>query len=139
MIIIESSINMAWEETLLSKERTGVDYLVGGFNPLEKYFIFPKFRGEKEYLSCHHLDDVCFFRWLLKSKQSLELGPMDINKGALFPCLGHWSLSRVTYLQSTPQLFTTTFNKSHCCHRNSMVKLLGGKYPDVHINFHFWG
>ena len=36
-------------------------FLVGGFNPFEKYarqngFIFPNFRGEnKKYLSCHHL------------------------------------------------------------------------------------
>ena len=41
-------------------------FLVGGFNPSEKYarqigFIFPNFRGEnKKYLSCHHLVSYVF-------------------------------------------------------------------------------
>ena len=44
-----------------SKRSMGKPYLVGSFNPFEKYarqngFIFPNFRGEnKKYLSCHHL------------------------------------------------------------------------------------
>ena len=140
---LESSINMTWEEPYCQRrELELIIYLVVS-TPLKNMLVklgssSPNIRGKKKYLSCQHLDDVCFFRWLLKLKQSLELGPIDINKGALFPCLGHWSLSRVTYLQSTSQFFTTTFDRSHCCHRNNMVKLLGGKYPDVHIN-HIFG
>ena len=46
-----------WKKQYLESSSS---FLVGGFNPFEKYarqngFIFPNFRGEnKKYLSCHH-------------------------------------------------------------------------------------
>ena len=50
------------EETVNMEET----YLVGGFNPFEKYarqigFIFPNFRSENKYkyLSCHQPNHVC--------------------------------------------------------------------------------
>ena len=54
-------------------------YLVGGFNPLEKYdrqngFIFPNFRGEnKKCLSCHHLVYLPTFMMIYHKKSTIHV------------------------------------------------------------------
>ena len=65
-----------------SKRSMGKPYLVGSFNPFEKYarqngFIFPNFRGEnKRYLSCHHLCSEILTKLLM--------GDSEITSGSLY-------------------------------------------------------